>query len=369
MKYYWGINSLREDLRKLENMLREESDGNKRIELTNYIASLKNIIVSEKLKPVVDMVTDNSLFNNLGRNVISFSEFELYYPFIKTFSEKMENYFELRREIEFPETNIKYNEDELLGLVHDFYKSMPSEIYKIFLRSYNDRQRNVLFDNSFEKEPANIYLVTGLNKAYMQFGSVEENLYSNQLVNMVHEYGHYIAFILNPNRYLGENSIFVEIESIFFQLIALDMLDKKLSDVSFLELSESILGTYIWNAECIKYFKIISKAFLKGDFNNIDELRSDLEERNLIDCDILDEIIDFEYDIGYDYLYTFSYIVAISLYEIYQKDPDLAFHLLKKIICNEKGLEEYQNITETVDPISGITSYKRRILTKINNLK
>jgi hypothetical protein len=347
----WSSIDLRNDLKELKKIYNLEKDMQKKEKILSNINTLILTICDIELGE--DSYTD---INDWKLLFCSVPRFSMYYPavykFINTLNASDVECFDNI----IPEGNKKeIDSNDIFPMMHDFYKSVGKEIFNHFLTIDKDHDRYINFDKEIESSEGVTYYVPILNKRYYTIGSAGDN--REILATLTHEYGHSIASIINPNRYFN-NDFFIEIESIFFEIIGLDYYYNITKDKYYSDLIVDKTNTYYWNANNVVAMKRISdKTFMnmKDEISSIKLLKKYLNQEgfdeNCITVDVDDKM-----------KYLFSYIVAIELFEIYKEDKNLAIDLLKKMINRDKEISEYESIHTNVTPVKSLNKHLNRIM-------
>lgn len=357
----WDIKTLRNDLKTLEALLRKEQNETIKTQIKSYIAETKRVIIEEEINGYdKQYVTQNRLID-LYRTV---PIFELYYPIVEEYLKKLKKaeaipyYFEQDTE---ENEHLPFNNQEMLDLVHELFKTFPSDICNLHNRVY-EREDHIRFDKiPRENREGRIIFIPGLNKPYLEVG--EKDNKRIMLSTLVHEEGHAVASLINPRRYTDDNcGYFLEIESIFFELIGNDYFKKELNNPAFSLDTLYKISSYDYIAKKIlEQKRLATECFRKNNPINPnrhltdDSLRECLIDLNLNGCQI-----------NFYMKYLVGFIIAIELFEIYKKDKELAFEYLKEIVKNTTSENEYEQIARNVTPNKSLIKFKKRITKSVN---
>jgi len=356
MKYYWDSKDLRRDLMLLKRKLKEETDFTKKEFLYDALCSLKKIIINEESE------VEQLNLENLAEVCDIVPAFDRYYPYFEKFRSKLYRSYSLNslEEIEKDvprgeEEKIKLSNDDINELINEFFKSTNREFYDTYTKLYKDRYSRIRFS---DKSLSSYMLFSPyVNKAYVEIGEQED---VEKLVSLAHEEGHSVASLMNPERYISEDFFFREIEAIFFDMLASQYFGKELNASNFYKKMNDNLESYYFEAEDILDYKRLAEVCFSQGNPSEDDLV--LTDRNLQDT--LEDLLYNDCSIANQVKYGFSYIVAIELFELYQKDKEEALGRLKQIITSKNPLE-HQTIIETVTPNKSLIKYKNRI-TRLN---
>lgn len=205
--------------------------------MNNYVWDMKNI--ERKLNELIkrkdtdkicelDIITLNEMLgkysenNYLSFNTIQNLEIKKLQPL---FVELAYNFYKsyLFRGIDFPCVKvIDLNKDDVLNLIHDFYKTRSSNFYNYFLNAFNKRNTNLQIKNNPFESSAITYHLLSEKESYINLGRTNTIF---DLINLVHEYGHVITFLMNPDFITNPNFTFIrELDGLFFQTQFIDFL-------------------------------------------------------------------------------------------------------------------------------------------------
>ncbi len=307
----WTISTIADDLEKAKSIVA----NNKMNEYNDDIEFIKDLI--------------KSLNNQLDYEDVNIYQIQSYFNDNKDNNALIKQFFYLTRGINYKNSGHIYskirmpkNENDVLSITHDFYKTLPKNIYNTFLKLYKNRGNNLnflknsIFDENYEGET---YFIPIVNNVYMNIYT-ENN--SHLPIVAIHEYAHGIQHLLN-NNYTNYEYLYNDLDSYFFELLAYDFLPTVFSNISSLDLHYDFYDLREFNYDnfklAAKYFRILNKNS-KMKINN----------KYIVDYD------DLLGDLS-------SYISAIELYMIYKEDPEKAFHIYDQILScyndNDKILE------------------------------
>lgn len=366
MKYNWNKEDLRKDLQTLEKMLKDEKDPKVREKIMLYISETKDTIISLD-KEYFEEYNEGINVENLISLYKTVPYFELYYPFIKEFKNKLHNFFKHYKIKNTKEktTTTNLTKEDITELVYELFKSTNKEIYEIYSKIIKEENRirfktiKKQLNNQLQGNAA-MFFIPGLNKTYVSIDNYNEDKKARSLISLTHEEGHSIASQINPERYINNQAFFNEIESIFFELIGYEFFEKELNDEHFRTMSLEFLENNYFEAETIlDKVKLANILFEKGNPIST-ELK--LEDKKMQQT--YDEVLYSGPAIKQEIKYLFSHIVAIELYEIYKDDKDLALDILKRIIKTSSNTSEYEGIVSNIKPTKRLIRYKNNLIIK-----
>lgn len=375
MEYYWDSKTLRKDLKTLEDLLKQEQNPVVRERIVEYIGEIKTTIIDEET-PLQDTSDETkSPVDNLIEVCKLTPYYELYYPFLEEFKNKLREFFsqyETKLIREKKETSSLSKED-IIELVHELFKSTNKEFYEAYSRLYKERKTHIRFAEAKTKALAQdpciggTIFLPGLNKPYVHVDNFNPTKRkTDALLTLTHEEGHAVASLLNTDRYFSNHSFFKEIESTFFELIGNDFYGKILNDKSFARTALGYLeGSYYEAYHAVNKKLLADKLFAMGI--PLDEnIRIKDKALETIYMDVLeDDGLSQDNIVENEIKYSFSHLVAIELFELYKEDKDLALHLLKTIIERGKEESEYKSITSVITPGKSLIKYKDGLIKRI----
>lgn len=328
----WNKSTL-EELKK--EIIKQKSDSKENIYLA--VQDLEDIIKDLDSDYYEQM---SNPFYLLSRNIRILNKNEHYHNYVVLYNYYVGKYIEeLNGDIDKP--NKKFDLKDLLELSHSFYKSLDPEIYKIFYPVFKNSNKNLNFLKP-EHDGLNGYtwFIKGINKPF--FTMYDSKDY-DVLLTFLHEYGHSISFIMNPERSYSKNLL--EIESYFLELIGEDFFENYLSTYGFISTRINRFNYLFGKSEDLLEMKEICKNFseIKEDFNKKSKTK-EIAKKLDMNTTLLNQYLSIDCD--EQYLYTLSSIIAINLYSLYQKDPEYALNELKKIILFSKDANEYKYFKE-----------------------
>lgn len=210
------------------------------------------------------------------------------------------------------------NSKDTLKLLFSFFSSCTNDyFYNVFKRIYSLNKKNItLISNKNATYKGQTIYLEYFNKTYIEVIR-RKNLMD--VTTLVHEFGHAISF--NENYHINifnEHYPFIEVISIFFELIASDYLDLLLGS----NITSDIFKKYVNMSSTLnEELEIIKKIKNEEELDTIiNELKNSKQKRIL------------KTKPAGDYIYVCGFAIATNLFIIYKKDPEYAFYLLKQII-------------------------------------
>ena len=359
----WSINDFRRDLATLKRKYNEASTFEEKeevlfdmLEVINLISAFEfdrhtNVVITENPSEDNELLeAAQGVQGELMDYIESVFRYDFYYPFLSIFRRELKLLDGVDK-VQFrtcPEPEITRN--DVLDLIDDFFKHTTKEIYRYY-SMFDNSKINFREDRSVEQ--AFTYYSPGVNHSYFNVGVVGDK--RMMLHTIAHERGHLIGLQINNNR-TRDNDFLLEIESIFFELIAEDYFADTLKD--------NIFNIYQARRMLI-YYKVADRLLKCRDaalktFNHMNSKNSPfLLFEKYSNGEDLHGILTFK-----DMRYTMSYLIALELQEIYQQDRKAAFGLLKKMV-RESNKTEIDRVLDAVTPGESLPRVKKKIYAKV----
>jgi len=346
----WTTEDMRDDLEVLKNMYKNTNDSKTKEKLVSAIHSVMMTIAEievEEGRPY-SMYDFWLLMNDMPK-------FEMYIPEIKSFHNAFNSQNHRLPDNAFlnvPKSSLTNKDVD--NLLRGFYRTMPNKYNRIFLTHYNQKDRYLNYAKGIETTEGITYMMPLINKEYISVGDDGDK--RDQLITLTHEYGHQIAHKLKDGRYCSDD-FFVEIESIFFQLLCEDYYAKETNDEFFKTKLQYHPQYYVDKSKELLAFKRVTDKTFKN-------MATTNEAYELCDKYLAKEGFDPEtvqIDIDDVMKYTYSYLVAVELFELYQDDKELAFNILEKIVRRGKRTSEYDSIHDNLTPVKSLKKHVKRV--------
>jgi len=346
-KYKWDLYRIRNNIEILQNLYNNETDAEKQIIISEFIEMYKNMIslISKNKSSNNELLNDclsyDSMIDLIEEQINSYqiNDINIINMILKSYLPFREVYngdYILKNP-----TIISTNED-LVNVANDFFiKMTPNNISKKFIELIENNSNSINF--SYTKRNDNYAGITLfdsiLNKKYIYISKTNKLI---DLVTLPHEAFHYLFNDNNVYLVNDYNTYYTtEIEGGFANILFGDYFynnsieNKNFFNQYFLEVYHSGISEIV-----------IKNSFLDSIKNNkkirMNKFNKTLDVFELIP--FTDEIELVEYmdnPLEINLKYSLGYLVAIDLYYIYKKDPELAFYLLK----NLKFIKQENNIT------------------------
>lgn len=369
----WNINYLKELYNKYYNLSVVTTDPTLSLEYENIANSIFNIIdrydelVTKRIKlnGSVERVNfrrviedDFSILDNYG----------IFCPYVRRLDELGEC-LEVRPNSELPKISVSTH--KILTVSRSFYDSIGG----IFASKYVEMAKRFKDTLHIRKLPQKVvtngqtYSVYNTDITFVELGV---NQTTQDYVSAIHEFGHGISCAINPMAmYDYGKYCFIELDSLFFEMVGLDFLSSNLSlEKDSFDINIQVLKDYIYSAQLIcsklDMYDSLSPDQLYEKRNVKNYLFNEIGYNKLGANDVMNTYIR-------DYLhYIISYLTAIELYMIYQSDKSLALDLLHKIIITKQEFPiGYLNFVKSLglEPGKSFNDYLDILFNKAKDLK
>lgn len=336
-KYSWNIEVIKDKIKQLKKLLELEKDHRKRklyrydIEtLECYLDGFYDTEKEDKIK----------LLDGYSMVKSSLEKTPFVWDDIKEFKEITEKPL-----IHIPAVHrCSLSKEDILDLTHDFYKSLNHEFFINFMKNFRRRYDHIAFRNtSATEDKGNALTFITTDEAFI---NVYREFTLDDVFTTIHEYMHTTSNCINHNHLCRPKNLYMEIDTIFAELIAADYLESIFKNGAPTLIRAYEHGRYVCTADelSVKIELLEYEKLLGHKYNSNKELKLAAKSH----CDVLGEEIDELFTSpnfsGIDYLV--SYIFALELYKLYLTDKEKALYYLKKIILLECGSsqEYYYNI-------------------------
>ncbi len=332
MNYSWSY----KDLKKRYNMLQRKLKGN--LSFKDRILIVKDM--EETLTSISFLLLDYDDFGTPSMVDAVAAEHELlsYYSFLWRDCLEVADTIESKLSFKLRPQRLMLTQDELLGIVHDFYKNqIGGEFFLTFLKDFNQRYNHVRFTPSKNVEGATYHV--GYFKE--SFIDISWNHIFLDIIVLIHEYGHAIHFQTNYyNQASMELLPFWEIVSMFMESVAYDHFIK-----------DSTFSKMALESKLIDHKSLLNNMYDLGTllklFQNwdIEELNSNGRIKHcarIAGISIKDLMYSLNTQASCNLQYVVSFLVVIELMDVYRNDPEKAFYLLRQILSIKAlDLDEY----------------------------
>lgn len=376
----WNMTDFRNILDKYEKMYLETSDSLVKHDLAVNIASIKSEIVSEELsefdrvlkakqeeeeakRGFVDRIAKRikagkpihlnvaASYGSIVYDISSAALFKEVYPYIEDFHRSVKFIKDTAVRDGGSESKYKLSDEEILDLTHDLFKSTTKRVYDIYSILEKKRHESIRLN---PKKPSGYgahFWFPYVEDRFLEVGTDGDS--EETLGVLGHEVGHFIGSVVNEDRYVNNDS-YSEIESLFFELVAYDYYGKRLYKGYYRDSMKNLFDGYVKDANGILITRNVTDEF----FNNFTKVKNPYEyyaallNSNSGFCHI---------DLAKNINYTFSFIAAVELFEIYKEDKDLAIDLLFRIMSENRRKSEVAKITDNVDLNTHIDNHIKRL--------
>lgn len=341
MKVTWDSSDFLNQVSFLEEMAEAETDIKRQCYLRKVLDSTRKlyheafvsfprpkITAKQRLSAILDSTLNYSRYYSIVSSF--FKEACKSIPLIDSIAEELEQ-IDPDGNFEFLETGADISDQQTLTLVDLFYKKFDEELYTYFLESYKDRKRTVKFEDlpsTNRKTDGTTMFIDGVRTNFVTIYRTD-NVETYQCA--VHEYGHVIANLINPEvSYSDRDDFFSEVAAIFPELVALYENEANADSIQNLYHLYTTFVTYINSAEYLCLHSPVLNTWADNKYKMSNAFFDSLKE----DYDINDECFEetLSTTIEDEGIYVLSFIVALELFHIYKKDKKKALELFKKFL-------------------------------------
>ena len=343
----WDVNDSRNDLVRLKQLFNKEKDIEKKNELNTYIYVLEETIAYYSFTNKARVVGQS----NFNRTLFSLPKYRMYLPHIKEFISILDNYkIDVGEEHKISKDD--YTEKDMYNLTTGFYKQIGGKTFEKYQEIDYEKAGRINFTNE-SSDFSRTYVIPVLDKFYINLGAKSDE--RDIIEAYIHEIGHIITFKQNNKRYHSRD-MFVEIESLFYEILGDDYLSTKTGDIYFKDLEKERVDSYYNKGNIIDIMNIAYNTVMD---NSLHLKKPDKAFNTLCRAEGL--VKPGKVDIDTTMKYLFSFICAVELVEIYKEDKEKALYLLNNIISENKNIEEYEKIIKNVNPCEHLEGYVKSL--------
>lgn len=362
MAYKWGLEDLKRDCLQLSKMIQEETDLAKKFKLQecldylNHYIFISQISVNEKQSSTKDdfLETMNCCVHSKRYyNLVADFYFDVneYRDDMLALSDKITELLGKHEDFTFL-TKAKVSTEKALFLTDIFYKKFDTELYTIYQEAIKNRKENLKFVKhhsqkyyATEKDAYTLF-IEALRKAYI---SVDKSTSYKKYIDLIHEYGHVIAFFVNPTYQCSSEIYFNELPSLFPELVALFDESSNIDEVQKNHWLFSNLITYFEYSNYLVLQKMLYDAFEKNNSKYNLKLLLKLYKDYKIDNKKLKEILSFSIYENGNYVVSFEAALELVYIYYYEQNKEKALQIFKNILRQTDISSEFGNIYNELD--------------------
>lgn len=291
-----------------------------------------------------------------------FREYRAYNGIICLFKETLEK---LEFNGKLNDTRIIRKPSFILTMSKDFYSQFNGEIRnasKVIMSELNQTL-------NFQKMNPNCRLFGQTLPIYnsnIVFFDIRYNNTIQDFLTVIHELGHGITHILNRNILEDSKKYCIsEVETLFWELVALDYLDKKTNWHSQIYNAKVMsLKSYLYNVKLLWLKMDLYNNLSLGELLNNKVFMKYVKAKGKSCNDINVEYVKSELASEF-YAHTVSFAIAVELYLLYIEDKKLALNKLLKIIkAHSLSSEEYLDLIKKlgIKPCENLQLYVDKLI-------
>ena len=237
---------------------------------------------------------------------------------------------------------VTFNNNYIMEITNDFLKAtLPNKYLKVYENYINNNPNYLHITSNPFCTGGSTYIDEILSKKYIILNRKNDIW---DIVTPSHEIFH---FIFNDySSYMTNNNLMKylrEIEGIFANFLFANWFKNRYFDEA-ITMEKEELFFYQMRVLCLKYFEIYLNSIDKKNVFHEDMFNTQCEKLDyqfMIDIDIVKEEWNQE-SADDNLMYSFSYLAALDLFNIYEKDHDYGFYLLSKI----------KSVKNNMDPVN-----------------
>lgn len=342
MEYTWNRKDFSNQLKKLQELIDKETDIRRKLYLEKVLDTSNKLYYETFVDFPRPKVTAKQRLTSILDSSFCYGR---YYSIVRCFFDRVSEHIDTVDSIsdkleridpdgnfDFLNTGATLSSNEIMSMVDEFYKGFDDELYKYFLEAYKDREHSLRFlsidDSKDDKTDGTTLFIDGVRKNFI---TVYETSSVGTYECAVHEYGHAIANLINPEvSYTDREDFFVEVASIFPELVALYENGFDFETIQVLYSLYTTLVTYINNAEYLCLHTPVLNFWAENKHVMGNKFFSELDESYNMDDECFEDVLSTTIeDQG---VYVISYVVALELLNIYKKDKKRALELFKRFL-------------------------------------
>lgn len=375
MELSWGRKEFAEQIKKLSQIIDDEKDIKRRLYLEKVLDATNKLYYETFVTFPRPKVTAKQRLTSILDSQFAYGR---YYSIVRSFfnsvsehidtidktSDKLEE-ISPDGDFDFLNTGATVSFEHILSMVDTFYKDFDDELYQYFLQVYNDRDGTVrcmpINENETKTDGTTLF-IDGVKKNFI---SIYETTPVSTYACTVHEYGHAIANLINPEvSYADREDLFTEVASIFPELVALYDNGFNFDTIQVLYSLYTTLVTYINSAEYLCLHTPIVNAWAENKHVMGNKFFDDLEEGYDIDDECFEESLSTT--IEDEGIYVISYIVSLELLNIYKKDKKQALELFKRFLKHPAKEDILTFVVENIPMNEHASEEAKLVLSKFN---
>ncbi len=341
MEYNWGRKEFLHQLENLELLISREKDIRRKLYLEKVLDTSNKLYYETFVDFPKPKVTAKQRLTNILDSHFSYGR---YYSIVQSFfnniSEHIDTIDEISNKLEridpdgnfdFMNTGATITFENTLNLVKEFYKRFDSELYCYFLEVYGDREYSLRYSKLPKEETKTDGTTLFIDGVSKNFITVYETNPLSTYICTIHEYGHAIANLINPEvSYADREDLFMEVAAIFPELIALYENNFDFETIQVLYQMYTNLVTYVNSAEYLCLHNPILNAWADNKHIMSNSFFKQLEEFYDMDEECFEEALSTT--IEDEGVYVISYAVAMELLHIYRTNKKKAIELFKRFL-------------------------------------
>ncbi len=352
----WGKKEFSDSLKELQVMIDNETDIRRKLYLErvhDYSCKMYADLFCTFKKPTMSA---KQRLNDLNDNCLMYGR---YYSIVSSFTDaydaSLENIDAISENLEeidsngnfpFLSTGATLGDGEIVSLIDKFYQSFDEELYQYFLKVYKDpTSLNILPDEERvnKNQSGSSFFIDGVLKNFLVIYKESD---IGAFASLVHEYGHAIHNLINPDlAFSDKENLFVEVASIFPEMVALYE-TQDFDRLKSLYTLYTLLVSYIDYANSLMLHIPIINSWKSNNYVMSHNFFQELENNYGIDDDEFGDTL--EITMTDEGTYVISFIVALELFNIYRQDKKKALKMFKDFLKMPADEENLAYVVERI---------------------
>lgn len=332
-KYQWDLDELRNNIKTIELLLKDEKDPYTREIMkgiiNQYHYMIRSTLPSKHKKydgdEIIEPQTVEEFLENILEDATEYEEKLINlliktYPIIKDFVQSDDTQYIIYK-----------NNDNLLEDTNDFLKQTLNKTqYERLKKEISENPNYLHIQYSLQQTNGTTFIDPILKKKYILLNRCNEPI---DISSIYHEYFHFIFNDFSSHKIYESNlSYSREIEGSFANFLAIEDLKDNNPEIAQ-QLSEDFLLYYQIRIICLLVIKCYDTAARKKYDLRINKFYKALNLHGFnekLDLKIIKDYFGTE-DLDDNLSYSLSYLASLDLMKIYETDPEFAFYLLENI--------------------------------------
>lgn len=342
MAYFWGYDEFVEQAKALQRLIENETDFKRKMYLKKVADTTDKLFHDTFNNFPSSTITAKQRFSNILNSRLTYGRYySIIGEFFNSCTEHLDFIDDISTQLEkidknskddFLHTGTQVSHSKTLSLVNSFYRNFDNELYQVFSSVYVDRHHNVRFvqkeENSEDKSNGNTIFIDGVKKNFLSICDIAP---LDNYGCAVHEYGHSIQNMINPEvAYSEREDFFAEVAAIFPELVAIYESKKYFDETDVAYYLYTLVVTYLDFAEFLTLHTPLISAWADNKYVMSNKFFTEIEEYYEVDDECFEKTLSTT--IEDEGVYVLSFIVSLELFHLYKQDKKYALELFKEFL-------------------------------------